>query len=113
RPQETDRPEEAGCLADGGPVTCKVRQAATQKPHGRTSMPGLNRAAWFAAGAVIACGLTGAASAQVSAEGLVAATPKLPLPLHEPKPVAQQTLLKPADGDWLMFRRTLNGWGYS
>jgi PQQ-dependent dehydrogenase (methanol/ethanol family) len=76
-------------------------------------MSGLNRATLFAAGSLIACALAGAASAQVSAEGLVATTPKLPLPLHEPKPVAAQTLLKPADGDWLMFRRTLNGWGYS
>src|SRR5690349_16488205 len=29
------------------------------------------------------------------------------------KPVTAQRLLKPADGDWLMIRRTYDGWGYS
>ena len=28
-------------------------------------------------------------------------------------PVTNQMLESPADGDWLMWRRTLNGWGYS
>jgi alcohol dehydrogenase (cytochrome c) len=28
-------------------------------------------------------------------------------------PVTDQMLEKPADGDWLMWRRTLNGWGFS
>ena len=29
------------------------------------------------------------------------------------KPVTADRLTKPGDGDWLMFRRTYNGWGYS
>jgi len=29
------------------------------------------------------------------------------------KPVTAQRLLKPEDGDWLMVRRTYDGWGYS
>ena len=29
------------------------------------------------------------------------------------KPVTAQRLLKPDDGDWLMIRRTYDGWGYS
>ena len=29
------------------------------------------------------------------------------------KPVTAERLLKPADGDWLMIRRTYDGWGYS
>jgi alcohol dehydrogenase (cytochrome c) len=29
------------------------------------------------------------------------------------KPVTGDRLTQPADGDWLMFRRTYNGWGYS
>ena len=29
------------------------------------------------------------------------------------KAVTAQRLLKPADGDWLMIRRTYDGWGYS
>ena len=33
--------------------------------------------------------------------------------LKEYKPVTPQRLLKPEDGDWLMVRRTYDGWGYS
>ena len=29
------------------------------------------------------------------------------------EPVTDAMLMAPADGDWLMWRRTLNGWGYS
>src|SRR5215831_12991551 len=29
------------------------------------------------------------------------------------KPVTASRLLKPEDGDWLMVRRTYDGWGYS
>jgi glucose dehydrogenase len=28
-------------------------------------------------------------------------------------PVTDQMLQHPSDGDWLMWRRTFNGWGYS
>ena len=28
-------------------------------------------------------------------------------------PVTDEMLLNPPDGDWLMWRRTYNGWGYS
>src|SRR5262249_52511045 len=28
-------------------------------------------------------------------------------------PVTKEMLLNPSDGDWLMYRRTYNGWGYS
>jgi alcohol dehydrogenase (cytochrome c) len=33
--------------------------------------------------------------------------------LQKYKPVTEQRLLHPADGDWLMIRRTYDGWGYS
>jgi alcohol dehydrogenase (cytochrome c) len=36
-----------------------------------------------------------------------------PLPLHRPTPVPAAALIDPPAEDWLMFRRTLNGWGYS
>jgi PQQ-dependent dehydrogenase (methanol/ethanol family) len=79
-------------------------------------MTGWNRAA-LAAGSLMACVLTGSSAAQAPAPGEggggVPQTTALPLPLHEPRPVSAQMLVKPADGDWLMFRRTLNGWGYS
>jgi alcohol dehydrogenase (cytochrome c) len=34
-------------------------------------------------------------------------------PLNSLTPVTDATLKSPADGDWLMGRRTYNGWGYS
>src|SRR5262245_47077240 len=33
--------------------------------------------------------------------------------LQQYRPVTSERLLKPADGDWLMVRRTYDGWGYS
>jgi alcohol dehydrogenase (cytochrome c) len=43
--------------------------------------------------------------------------PAVPLPMPEIlqsyKPVTAERLLKPTDGDWLMIRRTYDGWGYS
>jgi alcohol dehydrogenase (cytochrome c) len=39
----------------------------------------------------------------------------VPIPpvLHDYKPVTAARLKKPDDGDWLMVRRTYDGWGYS
>jgi alcohol dehydrogenase (cytochrome c) len=37
----------------------------------------------------------------------------VPLLLRNYSPVTDERLKKPADGDWLMIRRTYNGWGYS
>jgi len=44
-----------------------------------------------------------------------APAPPLPMPavLQTYQPVTAQRLLKPSDGDWLMIRRTYDGWGYS
>jgi alcohol dehydrogenase (cytochrome c) len=41
--------------------------------------------------------------------------PPLPMPeiLKAYPPVTADRLLKPADGEWLMIRRTYDGWGYS
>ena len=43
--------------------------------------------------------------------------PQTPAPvpaiLENYKPVTAQQLKEPADGDWLMYRRTYNGWGFS
>jgi alcohol dehydrogenase (cytochrome c) len=75
-----------------------------------------NRSAQVAAGIIIACALAGAVVAQPppgEGGGGAPVTVKQPLTLHEPKPVTADMLVHPADGDWLMFRRTLNGWGYS
>jgi alcohol dehydrogenase (cytochrome c) len=37
----------------------------------------------------------------------------VPLVLQNYKPVTAEQLKNPADGDWLMVRRTYDGWGYS
>ena len=48
----------------------------------------------------------------VFAVGLVAASPATAQAPPAP-PVTDAMLQDPAAGDWLMWRRTLNGWGYS
>ena len=45
-------------------------------------------------------------------EPVAAPAPLAPV-LAAYKPVTADRLSKPDDGDWLMFRRTYNGWGYS
>ena len=66
--------------------------------------------------------LCGAVVAGVLALALTAArgsaqqdAPRLPVPpiLQNYKPVTAERLKKPEDGDWLMVRRTYDGWGYS
>ena len=44
-----------------------------------------------------------------------APAPPVPMPaiLQSYQPVTADRLLKPADGEWLMIRRTYDGWGYS
>src|SRR6478736_2872330 len=39
--------------------------------------------------------------------------PPVPPILQNYKPVAADRLKQPEDGDWLMYRRTYDGWGYS
>ena len=45
--------------------------------------------------------------------GLVAAAVPAAAQAPEAPPVTDAMLQDPAPGDWLMWRRTLNGWGYS
>ncbi|HKF68450.1 MAG TPA: PQQ-binding-like beta-propeller repeat protein, partial [Vicinamibacterales bacterium] len=37
----------------------------------------------------------------------------MPAALKNYQPVTAERLLKPGDGEWLMIRRTYDGWGYS
>ena len=85
----------------------------------------------IAAGAAVALGLLGSsAMAQAPAPNPPPAPPAAPNPMPangEPvtppapmpsilanyKPVTAERLAKPEDGNWLMFRRTYDGWGYS
>lgn len=39
--------------------------------------------------------------------------PPLPVTIPDYTPVTLEMLTKPADGDWPMYRRTYDGWGYS
>src|SRR6266404_2831898 len=39
--------------------------------------------------------------------------PPMPAILRNYQPVTAERLLKPEDGNWLMIRRTYDGWGYS
>src|SRR5450432_3203213 len=45
----------------------------------------------------------------------VSNTPAVPMPevLQKYTPVTTERLRKPEDGNWLLFRRTYDGWGYS
>ncbi|MBI4046080.1 MAG: PQQ-binding-like beta-propeller repeat protein, partial [Devosia nanyangense] len=40
-------------------------------------------------------------------------TPPPPIVIPDYKPVTNEMLVKPADADWPMYRRTYNGWGHS
>lgn len=59
--------------------------------------------------------LTSAALAQKPLPPLPQPETPAPVPaiLQNYKPVTAQELKQPADGDWLMYRRTYDGWGYS
>jgi alcohol dehydrogenase (cytochrome c) len=65
-----------------------------------------------AAAAVLSLGLVALSAAQGPAP---APPPPLPMPsaLKAYRPVTRERLVKPADGEWLMIRRTYDGWGYS
>jgi alcohol dehydrogenase (cytochrome c) len=54
-----------------------------------------------------------AAAPAAAAPPAAPATPPLPVTIPDYKPVTAEMLENPADGDWPMFRRTYNGWGYS
>jgi alcohol dehydrogenase (cytochrome c) len=78
----------------------------------RTEMTSTRRS--LSAFVIATLGLTapGAAQRPVPAP---APAPSLPMPaiLKSYQPVTADRLLKPADSDWLMIRRTYDGWGYS
>jgi len=48
-----------------------------------------------------------------TAIGVAQQRPAVPASLQNYKPVTAERLRKPEDGDWLMVRRTYDGWGYS
>ena len=44
---------------------------------------------------------------------LLACVASAQYPTQAPRPVTDRELLEPDPADWLMWRRTLNSWGYS
>jgi len=75
----------------------------------------------YASQAILAAG---AVALALSAGTALAQQPLPPLPkpdtpppvqpiLQNYKPVTAERLKQPEDGDWLMYRRTYDGWGYS
>jgi alcohol dehydrogenase (cytochrome c) len=67
-----------------------------------------------AATIVAALGLTGAAAQQIVYPTSNNPTPgPMAPPLQSYAPVTAERLLHPEDANWLLFRRTYDGWGYS
>jgi alcohol dehydrogenase (cytochrome c) len=64
---------------------------------------------------VIASALTIAVAREQRPAPAPPPAPPLPMPeiLQSYRPVTAERLLKPDDGEWLMIRRTYDGWGYS
>jgi alcohol dehydrogenase (cytochrome c) len=67
----------------------------------------------FAAGTAAALALAAAPGASQAPPAGAAAAASAPSALQHYKPVTADRLLKPGDADWLMVRRTYDGWGYS
>ena len=66
------------------------------------------------AAVLAATGLCGASAQQTIAPASATPVPgPMPEILQKYTPVTAERLKKPEDGNWLMFRRTFDGWGYS
>src|SRR5260370_9823374 len=67
----------------------------------------------------VAAVLAAAGVPHASAQQMIAPASATPVPgpmpdiLQKYTPVTAERLKKPEDGNWLMFRRTYDGWGYS
>src|SRR2546425_1545766 len=70
---------------------------------------------FYRAVAVSALALALTAEPQSAQQPPTPPAPSTPVPaiLQNYKPVTAERLKKPDDGDWLMVRRTYDGWGYS
>jgi alcohol dehydrogenase (cytochrome c) len=62
---------------------------------------------------VLAAAATASAQKPLPAPPRPEGPPPVPPILQDYKHVTADELKQPADGDWLMYRRTYNGWGYS
>ena len=75
-------------------------------------MPSLRSAAVMAAG-IMALLAAAPAPAQAAPEDSVANAAAVAAPARPYVPVTDAMLRSPDASDWLMFRRTLNSWGFS
>ena len=65
-----------------------------------------------AAAVLAAAGMPGASAQQTIAPASATPVPgPMPEILQKYAPVTAERLKKPEDGNWLMFRRTYDGWG--
>jgi alcohol dehydrogenase (cytochrome c) len=62
---------------------------------------------------LLAAAVSSAAIVAASSPAAAAAPAAAPSAINNVTPVTKEMLLNPPDGDWLMWRRTYNGWGYS
>jgi alcohol dehydrogenase (cytochrome c) len=72
-----------------------------------------NRFVFPAAGIGLACAVVFVSAQQRTAAPPPPPPPPVPAVLQSYKAVTADRLKKPDDGDWLMVRRTYDGWGYS
>jgi alcohol dehydrogenase (cytochrome c) len=64
-------------------------------------------------GLIFAAGLALVLTSALESSQQVETPVPVPAVLQNYKPVTAERLMKPEDGDWLMVRRTYDGWGYS
>src|SRR3989441_3255817 len=110
--------QERGGQARGGETVHRPRRhrselmLARERRGGNVMTSVLMRSACVAA--IAAAGICGA-SAQQMIEPASATPVPGPMPeiLRQYAPVTAARLKNPEDGNWLMFRRTFDGWGYS
>src|SRR5438876_2911470 len=110
--------QERGGQARGGETVHRPRRhrselmLARERRGGNVMTSVLMRSACVAA--IAAAGICGA-SAQQMIEPVSATPVPGPMPeiLQKYTPVTAERLKNPEDGNWLMFRRSFDGWGYS
>ncbi len=92
-----------------------IDNASDQRTEGENAMSNRYRLVLSLAAGALALLLSRAAVAQKPLPPLPQPETPAPVPpiLQNYKPVTAQRLTQPADGDWLMYRRTYDGWGYS
>src|SRR5262245_5980127 len=79
-------------------------------PFRRSPLSAMSR---YVCGIVAVCALAGAAAGVLRAQQPPLEDLPMPAILKQYQPVSAERLRTPGDGDWPMFRRTYDGWGYS